>query len=234
MDAVSDLVATHVADPFRPSEYTGLLMHALKLRAIEYGRGKGLDMGTGSGALLATMGLLGVQQLYGVDIDPEALVASRDMLDTLDLLDRAHLLQGSLWEPVGEQRFDVIVANLPNFPATRPSDPEHSRFWSMGGADGRQWMDPFLAGLRAHLDDSGVAFITHNSFIGLAETQAMLQRVGLSVHVILGLHAVLHPLKSKLMNPKFREQYQAAGIERLGPYEFAEVLVLEIRPLAAA
>src|SRR5690242_16254888 len=105
------------ADPFRPSDYTGLLLHALRSRAPHFGRGMGLDMGTGSGVLLATMGLLGVECLYGVDIDPDAIDAAERLVRELGLLDRTRLLQGSLWEPLGDERFDVVVANLPNFAA---------------------------------------------------------------------------------------------------------------------
>ena len=221
----------HHADPFRPSEYTGLLMHALKLRSGQFGRGRGLDMGTGSGTLLAAMGALGVAELCGVDIDPAAIGAARHLLADAGLLERAQLLEGSLWEPVGDAAFDLIVANLPNFPATRPSDPEHSRFWSMGGADGRRWMDPFLAGLRPHLKDDGVAFITHNSIIGRAETRDTLALHGLGAKVVLGLCSMLHPMKSALLSPAIRAKYLGCGLEQFGDYEFVEVEVLEIRPL---
>ena len=156
--------ALAAADPFRPTEYTGLLMQVLKSQSHTFGRGMGLDIGMGSGVLLATLGLLGVERLYGVDIDPAAVCASDRLIRDLGLSERTQLLQGSIWEPLGDERFDVIVTNLPNFPATEPSDPDHSRFWSMGGADGRQLIDPFLLGLRSHLRDDGVVFMTHNVF----------------------------------------------------------------------
>lgn len=218
------------ADPFRPSDYTGLLLHALKSRAAHFRRGAGLDMGTGSGVLLATLGLLGVERLFGVDIDPDAIAASRRLIAEFGLLERTRLLQGSLWEPLGDEQFDVVVANLPNFAATRPSDPERSRFWSMAGPDGRKLIDPFLAGLRAHLRDDGVAFMTHNVFAGVAETDEILARHGLSAKPILATVTLLHPIKSVLLSPDVRAGYAGTAINRLGPYEFADVQVLEIRP----
>jgi release factor glutamine methyltransferase len=222
------------SDPFRPSDYTGLLMHALRTRAGSYGRGAGLDMGMGSGVLLATLGSLGVERLYGVDIDPDAVRASRQLIDDLGLGERATLLVGSMWEPLGDERFDVVVANLPNFAATQPSDPDHSRFWSMGGANGRRWIDPFLAGLRSHLRDDGVVFMTHNVFAGIAETTAFLAGHGLTVSVIQTVTTVLHPVKSALLSPEIRDQHLGAALTRVGPYEFADVQVLEIRPAVAA
>jgi methylase of polypeptide subunit release factors len=217
-------------DPFRPSDYTGLLMYAIRSRCANFNRGKGLDMGVGNGVLLAVLAQLGVQELYGIDIDPAAVEATNRLMHELELTDRAHILQGSLWEPVANEQFDVVVANLPHFAATEPSDPDHSRYWSMGGPDGRKWVDPFLAGLRPHLTDTGVAFITHNVFVGLTRTEEILASHGLTARAILGTSAVLHPLKSSLLHPQVRATCMGAGINRLGPYEFADVQILEIRP----
>ena len=228
------LAAAPPTDAFRPSDYTGLLLHALRSRAQHFGRGMGLDMGTGSGVLLATLGLLGVECIYGVDIDPDAIAASERLARELGLFERTRLLQGSLWEPLGDEQFDVVVANLPNFAACQPSDPEHSRFWSVGGPDGRKLIDPFLAGLRYHLRDTGVAFMTHNVFARLEETNDILARHGLSARAILATVSLLHPVKSDLLNPDVRTRYTGTAISRLGPYEFADVQVLEIRPNRSA
>jgi release factor glutamine methyltransferase len=224
------LAAALRPDPFRPSEYTGLLVHVLRTHAHAFRRGAGLDMGMGSGVLLGLMGALGVERLCGVDIDPEAIHASRHLVDELGLSGQTRLLLGSLWEPLGDERFDVVVANLPNFAATEPSDPDHSRFWSMGGADGRKLIDPFITGLRAHLRDTGVAFMTHNDFAGIEKTEAALACHGLTARTIQTTTTVLHPLKSALLNRAVREKSLGVTITSLGPYEFTDVHVLEIRP----
>ena len=192
-------------------------------------RGSGLEMGAGSGVLLATLGELGVQRLVGVDIDPAALRATERLLSGMRLMARTTLLQGSLWEPVGAARFDIVVANLPHFAATELSDPERSACWSMGGADGRCLLDPFLAGLAGHLDDGGVALITHNAFVGLDRTAAMLAEHGLGARIVLSTTVLLHPRKSALLRPEVRATYTGAGISRFGPYEFADVHILAIR-----
>jgi release factor glutamine methyltransferase len=123
----------------------------------------------------------------------------------------------------------VVVTNLPHFAATEPSDPDHSRYWSMGGADGRKLIDPFLDGLGAHLNDRGVAFMTHNVFSGVSQTKERLQRQGMSAVPILATTAVLHPRKSEVLNSDVRSRYMGVAINRLGPYEFADVQILEIR-----
>jgi release factor glutamine methyltransferase len=216
-------------DPFRPSDYTGMLIHALRLRATTFGHGSGLDMGVGSGVLLGTLGLLGIDRLCGVDIDPAAIQATEALMREMGLLERTRLLLGSLWEPVGDERFDIVVANLPHFAATEPSDPDHSPYWSMGGPDGRLRLDPFLAGLGAHLKDDGVAFITHNAFVGSDRTAAMLAEQGLVSRSVLSTTVALHPAKTILLQPEVRERFMDAGISRVGPYEFADVHILEIR-----
>ena len=131
--------------------------------------------------LLATLGELGVQQLVGVDVEQAALRSTATLLRAMHLMERARLLRGSLWEPVGTARFDIVVANVPHFAATEPSDPDRSPHWSMGGVDGRHLLDPFLAGLAMHLADDGVALITHNAFVGEDRTKAILLDQGLSV-----------------------------------------------------
>lgn len=217
------------ADPFRPSEYSGLLMQALLSCSDKFNHGVGLDMGMGSGVLLATLGGLGFERLVGVDIDPASLTAASDMMQSLGLLDRTDLRQGSLWEPLADATFDVVVTNLPNFAASAPSDPDHSPFWSMGGDDGRRAIDPFIAGLGRHLRPGGVAFMTHNVFADIPRTNLMLASQGLVARAIMATSTLLHPTKSALMSPAVRAKYDGVALRRLGPYEFADVHVLEIR-----
>lgn len=223
------LPAASLEDPFRPSGHTGMLIHAVRRRAAGFARGSGLDIGLGSGILLAALGQLGVARLAGVDIDPAAVRAAERLLQQLGLRDRASLAQGSLWEPVGEQRFDVVVANLPHFPATVPADPEHSPYWSMAGEDGRRWLDPFLAGLGAHLAEAGAAFMTHTTYLDLERTAALLARDGLRMEVVGEALVPLHPDKAARMNAAVRRRYLGSGIVGVGPYKFLEAQILEIR-----
>ena len=203
-------------DLFRPSDYTGLMMHALRAGVSGYRRGSGLDMGVGSGVLLATLGELGVQRLVGVDIEQAALRSAAALLRAMHLLERARLLRGSLWEPVGAARFDIVVANLPHFAATEPSDPDRSPYWSMGGADERHLLDPFLAGLAMHLADDGVALITHNAFVGVDRTEAILMEQGLVSRGVLATTVPLHPAKTALLKAAVRARFTGARDQPAG------------------
>lgn len=220
-------------DPFRPSGHTGLLLSVLWRFAPMATWQRGFDMGVGSGAVLGMLGRLGVQRLYGVDVDPEAISATSRFLTQLGLIDQATLLVGSLWEPIGDETFDVIASNLPQFAAAKASDPEHSAYWSYAGPDGRLFMDPFLAGLRRHMHHTSVAYITHNRFLGMERTEAVCASSGLVVREVMSSAVLLHPQKAALLQSEVRGQGDAAGIMRLGPYEFIDVQILEIRPQEA-
>jgi len=164
---------------------------------------------------------------WGVDIEQAALRSAAAMLHAM-LLERATLLRGSLWEPVGAARFDIVVANLPHFAATEPSDPDRSPYWSMGGVDGRHLLDPFLAGLGMH-PTTVSPLITHNAFVGVDRTEAILLEQGLVSRGVLATTVPLHPAKTALLKAAVRARFTGAGISRLGPYEFADVQILEIR-----
>ncbi len=225
----SDPPPTPIADPFRPSAHTGLLIATLRAAAGTFDLTAGLDMGIGSGTVLTVLGQMGVRRLFGVDIDPDTLIATASMLEQEGLIDRTTLHLGSLWDTLAGERFSVIAANLPQFAAEEPADPDHSPYWSSAGPDGRRFMDPFLAGLAEHLLPGGAVFIVHNVFLGLDRTRTILRVHGLVPEVVSTTSVLLQPQKAALLNPALRTKGAAAGIHRTGQYEFIDVLALRIR-----
>jgi release factor glutamine methyltransferase len=229
LSATSGPLTAPVQDPFRPSAHTGLLLAAIRAHADTCGHDAALDMGVGSGVVLAVLGQVGMRRLFGVDIDQAALDATSGMLHRHGMLDRTTLLQGSLWQPLGGERFDMVAANLPQFAADEPADPDHTPFWSSAGDDGRRFMDPFLAELGAHLRSDGVALIAHNVFLGITRTETLLRAQGLACRTIAETSVLLHPVKAGLLSPQLRERGPEVGIHRVGTYDFIDVEVLEIR-----
>lgn len=230
--SLSSQLATAVVatqDPFRPSGHTGLLIRVLRQKAAGLAHNDALDMGVGSGAVLATLGTLGVRRLVGIDIDMDTLVASRRLLRQTGMLDRVSLRCGSLWEAAGDEQFDIIAANLPQFAAQGMSDPEHSPHWSSAGQDGRELMDAFLVGLSRHLRPAGAAFITHNVFLDIERSQELLRAEGMDARVVGSTAVLLAPAKADVLNPAIRCKGTAVGLLRLGNYEFMDVDVLDIR-----
>lgn len=74
-----------------------------------------LDLGCGSGylALRAARGTPALSRVLGVDLNPEAVLCARDNVTRNDLASRVEVRQGDLFEPVGDERFDLIVMNPP-------------------------------------------------------------------------------------------------------------------------
>src|SRR5258708_14227167 len=212
----------------RPSEYTAALIQVLRAR-IGYVRDASvLEIGSGSGVVLAALGALGAASLCGIDIEPEAVESGTVLLDDLGLAPTAEFHRGDMWQPVAGRRFDLIVANLPHFPMERGDVPGRLPSWSAGGPDGRRLLDPFLAGLADHLAPSGRAVITHNAFVGLGRSREQAARCGLALRVVLTTLVYIPTEKLDRMTDSVLCAEEGQSIHRYGAYAFAEMHVGEI------
>ncbi len=219
------------ADPFLPSEYTGLLLQSLQHLPDLPVDARAAEIGIGSGVVLASLALRGIARLRGVDSHPGAIRATTALLERMGLADRAALSLGSVWEKLDGERFDLVVANLPQYPSEQPADPGRVTSWSTGGPDGRRIMDPFLTGLGAHLRPGGVALITHSTIIGLARTRAILAAQGLGCTAVLASQVLLSPGKAALLPAASWARTDQPGLREVGPYRFIEAQVLRIAAL---
>ncbi len=221
-------------DPFRPSEYTAALLRQLQLRGPC--KGRVLEMGTGSGVVLAALAAH-AREVVGVDVEPEAVDRTRALLKSQGVT-RASVRCGSLWEPLDGERFDLVAFNPPQFPVHDELAGGHRlRSWSHGGADGRQVLDGFLRGLAQHLMPGGAALITHSSFIGLERTAQLLRPFGLRAEVAQTLSAPVPAYKLRALPAAWLDRHLGRGLHGVGPYVFADFHVLEIRhggPASAA
>ncbi|OFX03730.1 MAG: hypothetical protein A3D94_00060 [Alphaproteobacteria bacterium RIFCSPHIGHO2_12_FULL_66_14] len=212
----------------RPSEYTAALIQALRLDAGRV-RGVGvLEIGCGSGVVLAALGTMGAASLCGIDIEHDAVAASTALLDDLGQGAVAELHRGDMWRPVAGRRFDLIVANLPHFPMEAVEVAGRLPTWSSGGADGRSLLDPFLEGLRDHLAPGGRAVITHNAFDDLDRSRALLAKNALSLRIILTTLVYISPEKLARMTADVLRAEEGRTIHRHGPYTFGELHIVEI------
>lgn len=152
----------------RPSPYTTALLRVIQEHCINKDMENVLDVGVGSGVLLAALAELGAKKLWGVDISSAALNATELLLAEVAPGIPRQLLEGDMWNPIPPtQGFDLIVANLPHFPAhVEPLD--RPKTWT--GGDGRQIIDRFINALPKRLNPQGVAFITHHDLVGLSHT----------------------------------------------------------------
>ena len=187
----------------RPSEYTAALIQVLQAKAAMVRGAKVLEIGSGSGVVLAALGELGAASLCGIDIEEDAVTSGMLLLAELGHGETAELYVGDMWLPVAGRRFDLIVANLPHFPMERSDVPGRLPSWSAGGTNGRALLDPFLEGLEAHLAADGRAIITHNAFVDLDRSREILAGHGLTLERC-AHHAGLHSRRQALAHDRQR------------------------------
>ncbi len=221
-------IAAAVLSALRPSEYTSALIQVLRAEPARIRGAHVLELGCGSGVVLAALGALGAASLCGVDIEPGAMAASTRLLGDIGLAAPVELHQGDMWQPVAGRRFDLIVANLPHFPMEPLEVAGRLSTWSAGGANGRSLLDPFLTGLSDHLAAGGRAVITHNAFDDLAQSRALLATGGFSLTVALTTLVYISPEKVARMTADVLRFEEGRTVHRYGPYSFGEFHIVEI------
>jgi hypothetical protein len=212
----------------RPSEYTASLLQVLRKRADWVRGANALEIGFGSGVVLAAIGDLGAASLCGVDIENAAVASGALLLHQLGYGNTAELHRGDMWRPVGRRRFDLITANLPHFPMEPFEVAGRLPSWSSGGANGRRLLDRFLGGLVYHLAPSGRAIITHNAFVDIERSRAMLALDGLSLQIAMSVLVHVSSEKLDLMTQSILNAEDGRSIYRYGPYAFAQMHIVEI------
>lgn len=140
-----------------------------------------LDLCTGSGCILLSL----LHELrnaggLGTDLSEEALEAARENAVRLGLQERAAFRQGDLWEPVGDERFDLIVSNPPYVPTdviptlepeVRCGEPYAALD---GGEDGLVFYRRILEEAAGHLKPSGI-IIVESGFDEAPQIAALMQ-----------------------------------------------------------
>jgi methylase of polypeptide subunit release factors len=211
----------------RPSEYTAALIQVLQFKPCVRGATV-LEIGSGSGVVLAALGELGAASLCGIDIEEDAVTSGMLLLAELGHGEMAEFYLGDMWLPVLGRRFDLIVANLPHFPMERSDVPGRLPTWSAGGTDGRALLDPFLEGLAGHLKTDGRAIITHNGFVGLDRSREVLAGHGLELSVALTTLVYIPDEKLARMSRSALAVEDGLTIRRYGPHAFGEMHIVEI------
>jgi release factor glutamine methyltransferase len=120
-----------------------------------------LDLGTGSGALaLALAHEKPRARITATDLSGAALEVARGNAEALDLAQGVRFIEGSLFEPVAGEQFDLIVSNPPYLAQSRASalppelahEPAEALF---GGEDGLAILRPLFAQAHERLAPGG-------------------------------------------------------------------------------
>lgn len=143
-----------------PRPETELVVEAAIARLKARGDGplRALDLGTGTGAIAITLALeLPNVTVDAVDLSEAALSLARENVTALSVGDRVTLHHGSLYEPIGDARYDLVVSNPPYIPSEECDAlmPDVAGFEPRlaldGGVDGLLVLRALVAGAPPHL-----------------------------------------------------------------------------------
>jgi release factor glutamine methyltransferase len=147
-----------------PRPETELVVEAALARLKARGDGplRVLDLGTGTGAIAITLALeLPSATVDAVDLSEAALSLARENVAAHGVGARVTLHHGSLYEPVGDARYDLVVSNPPYIPSAECDAlmPDVARFEPRmaldGGDDGTLILRSLVAGAPSHLLPGG-------------------------------------------------------------------------------
>lgn len=141
----------------RPDHVVGLNAPALLLARLTVRRpvGSALDVGCGGGvqSLLAARH---AERVVGVDLNPRAVAFAR-FNARLNGVTNVEFREGSLFEPVDGERFDLVVCNPPYVVS-----PESELLFRDGGRPGDAFCKEVVRGAARHLAPSGFATVVVN------------------------------------------------------------------------
>ncbi|HEY6327324.1 MAG TPA: peptide chain release factor N(5)-glutamine methyltransferase [Candidatus Cybelea sp.] len=128
------------------------------------GGGRVLDVGTGSGAIACSIAAETGVFVDATDISPEAIVMAMENSRRLKIADRCRFFHGNLVEPIIDERYDVIVANLPYVPtAELAAAPDPTSFEPRialdGGPDGLSLYRELMRDIPSLIAENGLVLL---------------------------------------------------------------------------
>jgi release factor glutamine methyltransferase len=136
-----------------------------------------------------------------------------------------HARRGNLLGAVGDERFDMILANPPYVPGPAPPTHGPARAWD-AGVDGRTVLDRICAEAPGHLNPSGVLLLVHSEVCRPNATLEAYTAGGLIADVAATQQGPLGPLLKGR-----RARLEADGLLDLGQTVETVFVVRGCRPL---
>lgn len=154
---------------YEPAEDTFLFAENLDLNR----RDEVLEIGTGTG-LIAICASKNSRKVIATDINPAAINCALKNVITNHAYN-VELREGNLFEPVEDEKFDVVLFNTPYLPTAEEEKLEGNINPAFdGGLDGRNTIDAFIAGVKDVLKKEGRIQMVQSS---LADNDKTLQRL---------------------------------------------------------
>jgi S-methylmethionine-dependent homocysteine/selenocysteine methylase/SAM-dependent methyltransferase len=166
-----------------PPDDASLLAWRYLLREGTGAHQRCLDVGCGSGLLTVQLALNGAVHVRAIDIDRAAVTSTMTNAYRNGVEDRVSAGVVDLFPWTPEERFDLVVANLPQSPrnpmnANAVATHRRADYW------GRNLFDQLLAKLPRALAADGVAYVVQLSLLSQGWTASLLEAHGLSARVV--------------------------------------------------
>jgi release factor glutamine methyltransferase len=167
-----------------PRPDTEVLVDLALAKAVPLAAPRILDLGTGSGIIAVMLArLCPAARLTAVDSSPGALEVARHNARRHDV--PINFLLGHWYQPLGQARFDLIVANPPYVRAGDahlrlnglPFEPQGALTDGVAGGDGLACIRAIISGVQDHLLPGGCLFIEHG-YDQAAQVRALLHEQG--------------------------------------------------------
>ncbi|HEX3014532.1 MAG TPA: HemK2/MTQ2 family protein methyltransferase, partial [Methanobacterium sp.] len=163
---------------YEPAEDTFLLAENLDIKR----RDEVLEIGTGTG-LVAVTAAQRSRKVTATDINEDAIRCA--LKNTIaNRTYNVELKTGDLFEPVEDEKFDLILFNTPYLPTEEDEkfDEEINAAWD-GGADGRETIDRFIDELKGHLNEGGRVQLVQSSLSDNEKTIRKLEEMGFDASI---------------------------------------------------
>lgn len=174
LDSVRGVPLVVFPEVFHPGLFlsTPLLLDALDQFQLKTGSHV-LDLGTGTGVCAIFAAMKGAQ-VTATDISPIAVRCARVNVTINSLDDQVRVLEGDLFQPVQEKRFDLVIFNPPYYEG-KP------RTWYEYAWRGEKVLHRFAGGLGAYLAEGGRTLLSVSTELDLAAVREELRTNGFEV-----------------------------------------------------
>ena len=162
-----------------------------------------LEIGPGTGVVSIFAALKGAKRVVAIDVNPSAVANSRENVELHDLSDRITILEGDVFEPLTDEKFDIIFWNTP-FAFTNLKNPTFLE---------KSVLDPeykstkkFIEEAEKYLKPDGRLVIGFSSTLGhVGKLKELLKENGYKVKLLKQVDSEeVHPVKFEIFEARLK------------------------------
>ena len=163
---------------YEPAEDTFLLAENLDIKRTD----EVLEIGTGTG-LITVVAAQKSRNVVATDINKHAVECTLKNI-IANRIYNVELREGNLFEPIENEKFDLILFNTPYLPTEEDQklDDELNAAFD-GGLEGRETIDKFLEEVKDYLNEEGRVQLVQSSLSDNEKTIKKLEQYGFDARI---------------------------------------------------